>query len=713
MKSLSTILIFFFFLLATSSAQTKGDPVGLGNGQDGSVSINAFSTVINSYAQLMAPVNAGSKTLYVSSTAGFAANSLVMIIQMSGQPMPPSGNQGPFILTSTNVGRFELIRVQSVGAGTITLVDGVRRSFPGQVTQVVKVPEYTAFTVTTTGSVIAPAWDGMTGGIVAFLATGTVTINSSISVFDVGLRGGMPVQDISGSTSCNGLEEVSPQGARKGESLVSGQYGIAAGRGNLLNGGGGGVCVSAGGGGGANAGMGGKGGITFDGGRNVGGLGGGNLIFDPTTNLVLGGGGGAGHVTDMNLVFGGNGGGIIFIRANSVVGTGSLDASGASASVTEDLGGGTSGAPGGGAGGSIYVRAIGAINLPGVGGVNSVMANGGNGGSQLKANAAPGGGGGGGYVFLQGSNITVIEDVLGGFAGFNFVDPDFIDYQNQDGGSGVFTTMSSGMVIPASPSIASPSNGATTSLRPTISGTGPANTTINLYVDDIPLGSTTINGAGTFSFTPSSDLSVAGHILRATAEVAAIESPYSASVSFTTSGTLPVLLDYFTAKAADKDHIIKWKVAEAINNAFFTLYYSSDNINWRRINEVAHQQINPAYQYTHVPVSSSHHFYRLTQTDLDGRTKDLGTRMISGNIDIAGSIQIYPNPAQDYINIRLESNATLIRVQILSVDGRVLVERTLTLSNNRISLKDLANGTYFIKVQNGDEQSTKAIIIAR
>jgi hypothetical protein len=711
MKRILTLFSLLLFFILKSFAQTKGDPVGLGNGQNGSVTINTFNTIINNYAQLTSAVNAGSKTLNVSSTTGFNANTLVMIIQMSGHNPTASGNQGPFVLTSSDVGRFELIRIQSVGAGTITLVDGVRRSFPGLITQIVSVPEYTSLTLANTGTIIAPFWNGATGGIIAFLATGTVTVNNSISVMEVGLRGGMPIQDLSGSTNCSELDQVSPQGGRKGESLVASLYGTASGRGNVLNGGGGGLCVGAGGGGGSNIGKGGKGGFSVDGGRDVGGLGGGNLLFDPTTNLLLGGGGGAGHVTDLNVVPGANGGGIIFIRAHSVTGTGSLEASGASATFTDDLGDGTAGAPGGGAGGTIHVRAVSTIDLQGSGiGINTVFVNGGNGGSQNRAGASPGGGGGGGHIFLQGSVINVIEDIIGGFAGFNFADPGFINYNNEDGEPGVFTTIPSGMVIPASPAISTPANGATTNRRPAISGTGPANTTINIYVDDIPLGSTTTNGTGNFSFTPNTDLAVGGRILRATAEVAAIESPYSTAVAFTTSGTLPVILENFTAQADPQGHLIRWKIAESYNNAFFSLFHSTDNMNWVKVHEIAHQQ-DKNYQYLHRASAARQHFYKLVQTDLDGRSKELGIRRISGN-EIVDAIQVYPNPANEYLYVR-SGTGRLQYIKVFGSDGRVLFEEHSNTTNLRIPVKDFTNGIYFIRITAGQETLQQSFIIAR
>jgi uncharacterized repeat protein (TIGR01451 family) len=224
------------------------------------------------------------------------------------------------------------------------------------------------------------------------------------------------------------------------QDLGAADVGYAAGRflarGAPGNAGGGGTQHNAGGGGGSNVGLGGIGGNSFafysatntgacvtltanffacggDGARAVGGLGGATLAAN-INNLIMGGGGGAGdnnNACDNPTVpqaAAGNGGGIIFIRASTISGNGTLLANGQNA-----LPGGRDAAGGGGAGGTVVVLTK--TNAPAL----TIQANGGEGGNTaysgsggvplvlLRANETqgPGGGGGGGAV-IRTDNIT-------------------------------------------------------------------------------------------------------------------------------------------------------------------------------------------------------------------------------------------------------------------------------------------------------------------
>ncbi len=133
--------------------------------------------------------------------------------------------------------------------------------------------------------------------------------------------------------------------------------------------------------------------------------------------IALGGGGGAGSRnnsdSDNQASSGAAGGGIIFIRADSLTGTATLTANGASAynGTSNDAGGG------GGAGGTIVILAANG----GESGL-TLQANGGRGGDawdtqpySLADRHGPGGGGGGGVVLVSGAPASI--SVTGGANG--------------------------------------------------------------------------------------------------------------------------------------------------------------------------------------------------------------------------------------------------------------------------------------------------------
>ncbi len=256
-----------------------------------------------------------------------------------------------------------------------------------------------------------------------------------------------------------------------------GSSGYAGGTGGFLargapgNAGGGGTQHNAGGGGGSNVGQGGLGGNSFafynnggtcvafgggnpnpfnacngDGARAVGGLGGGTLISS-IDRLIMGGGGGAGdnnNACDNNTIpqaAGGNGGGIIFIRAGTISGSGTLLANG-----QNGLPGGRDAAGGGGAGGTIVVLT--STTNPAL----TIRANAGQGGNtgwsgsggvaaapQLQTNETqgPAGGGGGGSVVFS-NNISAVTTVTfaGGASGATFPLASTATFNTYGSGSG-------------------------------------------------------------------------------------------------------------------------------------------------------------------------------------------------------------------------------------------------------------------------------------
>ena len=255
---------------------------------------------------------------------------------------------------------------------------------------------------------------------------------------------------------------------------ISGYAGTSGGflaRGAPGNAGGGGTQHNSGGGGGSNVGQGGLGGNSFalynaggscvafgggnpnpflacngDGARAMGGLGGGTLASS-IDRLIMGGGGGAGdsnNACDNNAVpqaAGGNGGGVIFIRAGSISGNGTLLANG-----QNGLPGGRDAAGGGGAGGTIVVLT--STTNPAL----TIRANAGQGGNtgwsgtggvasapQLRANETqgPAGGGGGGSVVFS-SNISAVTTVTfaGGASGATFPLASTATFNTYGSGSG-------------------------------------------------------------------------------------------------------------------------------------------------------------------------------------------------------------------------------------------------------------------------------------
>lgn len=312
-----------------------------------------------------------------------------------------------------------ILEIKLTGDLTKTYITGVNSAV-----QIITFPTLGSSGFTTTADISALPWNGSYGGVVAFEVAGILTLNHNILAESAGFRGGMMDASSSPYGTCTPLTYFNAVNAlfgNKGEGIYKATNPLfAAGKGKIINGGGGGNTINGGGSGGGNYTFGGNGGAGWSCASNTGGVGGVALnSFISGSRLFMGGGGGSGESNDYNNDKGGNGGGIILIKAQEIrtTGTGSvrISANGqAGNSVSND------GAGGGGAGGSIALQVSNwnvAATKP-----LQISANGGNGGNVNNSGVHGGGGGGGQGAILfnsaiPASNITVTT--MNGTGGLN------------------------------------------------------------------------------------------------------------------------------------------------------------------------------------------------------------------------------------------------------------------------------------------------------
>ena len=319
-----------------------------GDGSDGALTIS--SNTVEAPIDSTATGTSGTKTL-TATNASFAADQKILIIQMQG----------------TNAGTYELNEIESYTAGTITTKNALTISYStsgANKAQVRVLKQYTNVTVDT-GITYAPKrWSVTTGvgGILAFLANGTVTITGTINACNYNLS---TTQDLElgygfeggrgsvGSSTADGFEGEGTGGDGDSQSNAANGSGGGGGNGEYANGTSGG----AGGGGGGNAVTGGNGEQNLLG-TKLGGTGGTMISTSDLTTFSLGGAGGQGGPGTSSAGLwtygeGGAGGGGVMIFGVTVTVTGSITANGRPGSGgSANFGGG-----GGGGGGAVLIKA--------------------------------------------------------------------------------------------------------------------------------------------------------------------------------------------------------------------------------------------------------------------------------------------------------------------------------------------------------------------
>jgi len=361
-------------------------PFGVfGDGIDGDLVVSGVVYTDNVRTSLSTTANASQNQVAVADASAFGVGKEVLVIQVQG----------------AGVGNYDFGVIQSKVSNTLTLQNNLGSTYNvggNSKAQVIQVPHYHDVTVQNGGTLTAHAWNGSTGGIVAFKANGIVTIASGgkIDVSGLGYVGG---------TSSVGSAPGNGQFGKQGEG-TSGPGGGATKSPNGNGGGGGqGNEGGDGGGGGGNATAGTSGNTRFNiGDGGSGGSQSGNAALSLVTFGGAGGsGGGEGNSNSSSVSgAGGNGGGVVILFVRNLQVNGSIYAKGFNGGnatrVEEGSGGG-----GGGAGGSIVIKALQAAL-----GTNLINASGGSGGAKGNPSGGAGDGGGGslGRIHIDYQTLT-------------------------------------------------------------------------------------------------------------------------------------------------------------------------------------------------------------------------------------------------------------------------------------------------------------------
>lgn len=80
------------------------------------------------------------------------------------------------------------------------------------------------------------------------------------------------------------------------------------------------------------------------------------------------------------------------------------------------------------------------------------------------------------------------------------------------------------------------------------------------------------------------------------------------------------------------------------------------------------------------------------------------------SIDKTDKIKTYPNPFEDFLDVHLENNVSVARVELSSIKGKTVYSEKTTLHTARISTKNLTAGVYLLKVKTTNETYFKKVI---
>jgi hypothetical protein len=118
---------------------------------------------------------------------------------------------------------------------------------------------------------------------------------------------------------------------------------------------------------------------------------------------------------------------------------------------------------------------------------------------------------------------------------------------------------------------------------------------------------------------------------------------------------LPIELLFFEAQRCDDEVCIAWETETEINNDYFTVERSSDAIHFEEVTKVTGAG-NSSYPIHYVIVDDTPlqgiSYYRLQQTDLDGKESFSDIRAVEFDGLNSEEVLVFPNPTSGFITIK-------------------------------------------------------------
>jgi hypothetical protein len=182
-----------------------------------------------------------------------------------------------------------------------------------------------------------------------------------------------------------------------------------------------------------------------------------------------------------------------------------------------------------------------------------------------------------------------------------------------------------------------------------------------------------------------------------------------------TNTTLPISLVYFKASVQNEEVVLNWATAAEIDNDYFTIQRSTDALGWENIQKITgagNIGITKSYTTKDISPYSGVSYYRLVQTDFDGKSTYSYTVSVKINSKIS-EILVYPNPAKDHLWIQFVSPGKY-EVAVFNNNGQ-LVNQLVSVSGNKMELNiaELKTGIYVLYISHDGLHETIKIVVRK
>lgn len=167
--------------------------------------------------------------------------------------------------------------------------------------------------------------------------------------------------------------------------------------------------------------------------------------------------------------------------------------------------------------------------------------------------------------------------------------------------------------------------------------------------------------------------------------------------------TLPVTWLSFTGQVTPgNNHLLRWIVASENNNKQFDIEASSDgNVFLPLAYQLSAGNTNSQrqYEYVHINPSQGTTWYRIKQTDIDGRVSYSTIISLNNNKQSIAST-IYPVPSQNRVTVNFGKLVSKVKMEIFTADMKSVSTEYIDrpVFTHDINIQHFTKGAYFIRI---------------
>ncbi|MFL5746749.1 MAG: SprB repeat-containing protein [Niastella sp.] len=190
-------------------------------------------------------------------------------------------------------------------------------------------------------------------------------------------------------------------------------------------------------------------------------------------------------------------------------------------------------------------------------------------------------------------------------------------------------------------------------------------------------------------------------------EVTFTVAGFSGFIVQTNLFTLPITWVSFTVKRQDKSAILNWSTASEQNSKDFIVQYSIDGVSWTSVailSAAGNSSTLRKYTYVHNNTWKGYNYYRVIQTDLDGKISYSEVKVINLSEDYAAFTIPGNRISNGVLQVQVHKTTT---ISFYEVSGKLLWIKQLTPGLKSIDVSSYAKGVYLL---NADGKAKRILI---